>query len=101
MIAARMPAKTSPASGPGVKPSRKAGDAWSGLASGASLPAATSAGTASPTPSQSSTQAACPPPITAGSHLSIDDLAQHVELVQHVRLPQHADREERRRSPRR
>ncbi len=66
-----MPAKTSPARTSGVKASRKAGAASSGRVSGASRPLATSAGTASPIPSQTRTQIPWLVPITAGSHLSL------------------------------
>ena len=70
MIAARIAATASPASGSGVKPRRKAGAASSGLASGASFPCATSAGTARPIPSQISRQSVCEEPSTSGSHRS-------------------------------
>ena len=70
MMAARMPAKTRPASASGVKARRKRGAASSGLTSWASLPWATSAGTASPTPSQISRQRIWVPPSASGSQRS-------------------------------
>ena len=94
MIAARMPAKASPASTGGANWSRKSGAASSARTSGGQPPRATSAGTARPIPSQISTQSAWLPPSTSGIHLSFARVVEHVELVQHVRLAQHADAED-------
>ena len=70
MIADRIPAMASPATAPGVKWSRNSGAASSGSESGASLPCATSAGTARPIPSQISRQRIWENPRVNGSQRS-------------------------------